>query len=942
MPPRKPHAGRTLVFSRAQVKYQLYANYLHRFLDRPLFHDRATYVKDRKHYILSLPSFAKISRAAMQYDMDGLGIFGDVPASRLPMLEAADAVAPPGFRVLLEWSGSRDPALKSKSIEAALASKSAYRVGDKLLITSYHFGAWKPPELGRFLTEMRSRHGDVFLFLADVTSFCGESILEWLRKFDEAGALTEEDGERIKAHLRPYLEVADGLHFSAVHMLRTRDRKFHHKFYAEALVPLLRSLLDEPAHEGKLLGLSACVGYFYFTGSTLNEDGTKTLRRSLETAMSASPDVIVLPEWDEANENTSFRPTVHNSFSTQRTVKYCMHRLKGEAPSPNPGDDTTIPNLVVSYRRFLTLGETLEIELLNVPDSPAPARYSATVVLKGLHGNVAKRFPRVNLDAGAMQDRTLAVPTEELADHPVLAPSVTVRGPGGRSRTFERGLHHIRLRATWNWDCKWVKQPLRDLCLPSEASFGFAGTTGGPEVSLAGKFACAEDIASVEVLENGGEVYAVDPANEYFRDGDDVPVLVEIRSLRRKPLQGLLRVRNATCKWPESFREPSSIRRLEGDVLKFTSRADWYTRAALFAVPSEEVDQAVLDLDFTVLKTAIPLKRVLDNGIYAETHDDGLTVLVSRSEKLFQHPLHLHRKQVAFAARVRPETRTSVFHMRVITESGKIFRSPPLMLPGWQAGRKTELTVHSESRKGVVPVKVDAARIPDLDYTFDPRYGSVFHTAAGRPFYASLGAYETTCTGRGGGEARIGGYPFRLGMRNYPDNARQTAPTWTVEDGRQCLKFDGVGNFIVFPHETIPRRGSYALSFEIKPMSAKPQVLFAHHGYYIGSLVVNLNDGKLSARFVDQYCKSWNLESGLVLKIGEWNKVEVIYDLEHMVFAVNGVRSAPMPCPGPGLYITPAIFGGFGKGGDKPDFVGNSGWFEGWLRSLRVRHSACE
>ncbi len=44
-----------------------------------------------------------------------------------------------------------------------------------------------------------------------------------------------------------------------------------------------------------------------------------------------------------------------------------------------------------------------------------------------------------------------------------------------------------------------------------------------------------------------------------------------------------------------------------------------------------------------------------------------------------------------------------------------------------------------------------------------------------------------------------------------------------------------------------------------------------------------------------------------------------------------------MPCPGPGLYLGRGVFGGFGEGkGKTADMAGNPGWFEGYLRSLRV------
>ncbi|MBN1675021.1 MAG: hypothetical protein JXR37_28520 [Kiritimatiellae bacterium] len=927
----RPLVDRTLVFSRAQVKYELDSDYRHRFLDRPLLHDPSTAPDDGKRALPSVKSFARISEIAMRYGMDGLGIFGDMPTSRLPVLEAADSVAPPGFRVEIDWGGGGDVSLKSQCLQAALASRSACRVDGKLLVTSYHFGRWEPAKLASFLAELRAKHGDSFVFLPDISAFWTGT---WLKKFDQEGALSEADIEQIKAHLRPYLDVADGLHFSAVHMLRTRDRKFHARFYEEIITPVYRGLFAEPAYRKKYLGLSACVGYFYYTGSTQDEDGTKTLRRSFEIAMGGKPDVIILPEWDEANENTSVRPTVFNSFSTQRIVKYYMHRLKNEPLAPNPGDDTSIPNLVVSYRKMLVVGEALEIELLNIPDSETEATYTAALALKDLNARVVKRLDPVTLHAGELRDRTLTVPTEELASHPVLIPALTVTTPAGRELTFEQGLHHIRLRATWNWDCKWVKQPLRDLCIPRTASFA-AKPGPGASLTFAGAFVCGEPIASVEVLENDFEVHAVDPAPDApDYEAGDIPLSVEFRALKKTAIKGGMTVQHATPKWPARYSD-----RLNGNTRIFACEPSWWGSSLSVAIPAADAGRAVLDFDAPPIKASIPVRAVLEHGICGRTFDDGLTVTVSRPATPPKHPLHLNTNAVHVTAQVRPELSTSVFHMRVITKSGKTYRSAPLMPVRWRTGTERAVNVYSDARQATATVRVDKARTPDIVYRFDPACGSVLTTPAGRPFYASLGAYQTTCTGRGGGESRMGGHPFRfLAGRNYPENVRASAPVWVREDGVACLKFDGVGNFILFPQEVVPRRGSYTLSFDIKPLSRKPQILLAHYGHYIGSLVVRLDDGKLSGRFTDRYIGGHKLNAGLPVQLGQWNRVEIIYDLKDIVFVVNGKRSAPMPCPGPGLHITPGVFGGFGKGENEQAFIGRPGWFEGYLKSLRVRH----
>lgn len=81
----------------------------------------------------------------------------------------------------------------------------------------------------------------------------------------------------------------------------------------------------------------------------------------------------------------------------------------------------------------------------------------------------------------------------------------------GQRSTFRDGLRYIHLRATWSWDYKWVKTPLRDVCAPREASFQLSRENSADRnrLTISGSVACDEEIASVEVPEDDGVVYSV-------------------------------------------------------------------------------------------------------------------------------------------------------------------------------------------------------------------------------------------------------------------------------------------------------------------------------------------------------------------------------------------------------------------------------------------------
>jgi len=928
-PLRTPKPGRTLVLPRAQMKYSLGRNYVRQWVDRPLFQDTSLRSASGD-FVTPYASYERVVDTVRSYGLDGLAFLPET-VRRMGMFELTDRVGAEGFRLLPEFIAVDDLEAKRAVLNAALKCKGVVRIDGRIPITAYRTDFLELEKWRTLLAALRREHGDAFIFLPDLSQPGGRPWRHWNKERDaRGGTLPAESEDRIKQYLRSYLEVFDGLYFAATAGIKTADRKFDADFYLNVLIRLYREVLAEPGHEGKYFGLSAFIGHQNCTriGYGHSEDGTKTLRRSLETAMAAQPDLIVLPEWDEQNENTSIRPTVCNSLSTQRIIKYCMHKIKGQAPAPNPGDDLSLPNLVISYRKILTLGERLEVELLNVPDSDSQERYEATLTLHDLNGEPVAAFPGLKFRADRLEDRTVSVPSEDWADHTVLVPAVTVKR-GGTQLRFQRGLHHILLRATWNWDYKWVKTPLRDLCRPVDAEFTMSPGTDGEWVAR-GRVECNEDIAAVEVLENDAVVYAVSPAAAALRDrGEDVMLCIELRSFKREKLSGTITVRDSTCVWPKSWNKPLRDVHVQGATLTFGAEesVDWRPRLLFVALPRASAAQARLDFDLDRFKISVPVQRLLERRIYSEVRDVGATLTVSLYHKQPDHPLHLGRRRVEFAARVLPEMAASVFHLRVIAKSGRIYRGEPRVLPEATGGEAVPLTVYSDTRQAPVTVRVDARRVPDIVYPLTPDCGAALCTEAGRPFWAHLGGFADPVTGRGG-DGGWDGTPF-VHLANYPKTARRSAPTWVREDGSDCLKFAAPGQFIGFPQGVLPRRGSFTLSFEIKPLSDRPQILFTHHGKSVGSLTVRLVAGKLKGMFVGERLEKFLFAPGLAVGTGKWSLIEIVYDLAGMRFRVNGKESPVMTCRGPGLYDTTSAFGGF-----------RTEWFEGFLRSLRIRHSS--
>ena len=68
-----------------------------------------------------------------------------------------------------------------------------------------------------------------------------------------------------------------------------------------------------------------------------------------------------------------------------------MRRFRHQTPTPDPGDDLSWPNLIISQRRQISPGETLDVELLNVPDTAKGEPYSVTLELLDENGKVLFR-----------------------------------------------------------------------------------------------------------------------------------------------------------------------------------------------------------------------------------------------------------------------------------------------------------------------------------------------------------------------------------------------------------------------------------------------------------------------------------------------------------------------------------------------------------------------
>lgn len=926
VPVRQRIAPRTLMYPEIQYKYGLFQNFLGGYIDRPLFFDRT--IRGKTNFItLTEESFVRDCLIRQSYGFDGGGSLSGRQSKNY--IRALEYIAKfPELKDYKEFpqfsfgeSGRYTVGSENARhvLKMALASPFSPKINGRIPISTYNSGCIALPAMEKFLTDLKKEFGDTFVVFGDL-------------KIDH----NDEDafyknGQWDNALRAKYQQrIADILRVFGAIQLRPGSRRLTSEYtqvtdfrlWDQEIAPLLRAELAKPENKDKLV--CGCIQHGYInhmSGVNLTEDGTGRARESFNRLIEFNPDMIFFFEWNEFNENTCWQPTLYNSLVLQRLVRYYAGVLRNEKPTPNPNDDLNVPPMAFSCRETLKLGEILGLELLNIPDG-SEGTYQAKLELLDCKGKVLISFPEEKFDRSALCAVTFRVPTEKLSREFVLLPRLTVSGADGKKLVYEN-LQYVRLLPTFCYNYKSVRQSLRDLLTPKSFEFTAKANADGT-MQVAGKINAGEKLASLEVVDFGREVYAVDPQKEfdtekYFtftgafstRHSGKRPVLIEV------PGGGDWKIRE----WGFPNVILGNFTR-EGDQMKSHALIWSALSRFMLSIPRENIKDAQIKVTVDGETFTFPAEKILQYGVLA--HAFPKCRLSFRDErKLPDIPFPLGTDSSGFSAVLRPERTFPVYQMRAVTASGKIFRSAPI-IPRPVPENFEELSLHSEMYDQVVSVPVYSALVPRLNWKFEPACGEVMPLNGFDPFFVcNLG----------------GGYEYEGAMHNLPVPEGRHAPRWVEEDGREVLDFDGKA-YLHFPKETFPR-GSFTLRFEIKPEplpETKIYTLFRHYDRLVGSVTVFSMNDRLCFTFGDRKLKTSKFDTDLLLEPGKWNKVEIRYDLRQLVFTVNGVEKRFDFPKHLALYFKPSLFGGH----TKPEFGLPKGaeMFRGKLAEISIDHTA--
>ena len=894
---------RTRIFIRSQLKYGLERDdYLHDWYERPLHQDTtyATRAPNGGRFLNDL-SWRKQVEIGRLTKIDGFGVFLSmrgrheiIPQSVKPGAEAT---------IMVEMSG-RDVAKGiGHCVELAgraLAMPNSFRIGGRVVLTRYTSVPKADPKSLDFFPKLKkaldARYGANRFALIPYANFICDR---------DSSLSTPAAIERTRENIRGILRRTDGLYYTLTGASYDTDpaesRRYNPVFHDTVVAPIVKSVMAEPEFKGKLLGMGIRQAHENpYRWATFGTDsiGTRTLRDSMSSVALMRPDFILCPEWDEQNENTHFRPITSNGHVTQRIMRYWADTFAGREPEVFPGDDTSIPNLVVSYRKSLQAGDRAEVEVVNIPDGTArTAAYSVSFRWRTPDGRIVREYPAQTLDATRIGAVWFNCPAADLLSAHVLLPELTVSDGSSAPRTFGRGMWPLNVEANRNLDIKWVKNALRETD-PDVESFISAGPLqpdGTCEVR--GRVKGRTKFRTIEVLDCFDTVYMHDVTGRLSPTSTFVRVAVQGTGGSPGPLKGTITL--------------GASRR----VLDFGEFSTGKPYETIFRLSPDEAKGAVVKVRLDgLLERDVSLDSLVPGFTQAFCGEHGASLVVERSLVTPSIPPPCGIDSADFTFRIRPMGRLSVLRLRTVDENFRIHVSPAPVDMYVPSGETR--TFHFCEQRPMVPVcaekwpvrevTVDVARCVEPSWDFSSG-GTVFRPAGFPDMPCVFGGGVSLVTGYGRGESRYGSALCRAK---------------TVPPSPGCAA--------TMPMQTVPRFAGFELTLTVKPTDvSRRATLFSSS--MRGFVLAQTPDG-LAAWFSRRHKANRGKATvkGPRLKAGVWNTVKVLFDQHEAWIEVNGVAGERVPVSG--WQFGPMI-GGLGISVDEK----RDDWFPGTFGMFFVR-----
>jgi hypothetical protein len=980
---RKPVFDRTMLFARTHYYHsgRLF-NCKYYWYDRPLFASRMLWEPGKELNSLKPVSFKKTIELYKSYDLDGLAtFFQSYRHTTKPLYEAvADLKLDPAkFHIMLSATPSVGAYRKidDGTLRLILNNPYSFRLNGESVMASYLTDRKTPEAVAKYLKDLDARCGGKKIMLISQI-YGGQLSKGWRGKKLSHPMNLYHKHKSVPAtlllhhidYISKYLRVSGGVEIGDYYT--NSSLKLDKDYYNEVALPLFGAAIAQEEFNGKKIFMNRFeVGYTSYHGAqSLSRDGTKSLRGLLDAGIKNRLDILLGTEWDELNEDTHIEPTVAKPMSSQRIIKYYASRLRKEPPTPNPGDDLSLPNMIISQRRQLTNGWMMDVELLNVPDTDKGEKYSVVLELLNENSKAVFKSKPVAFDTAKMKDHTFNLPSGQFAACQLLQPRLTINYRG-KQRVISEGLPFTVMRTTTSRDHTYFCTPLRNVLFPiaSEVDFKDTGKMLAPgvkELSLNTSLKFADELNTVELVQDSYEIYAYDPQDEWLQNDPDRRLYELSRFYLNTPDRIFIKLERSISNAPSamtfvSHKDPIN-KKDENPTMKWKAvkafseqrstpfqASDW-TSHTLISIKKQDIDKAVLTVSGVrtrgpdkgkKFEWQIPLKELGDYGIKSKIFDDGLGFSLQTQYRPPKVPLPLNCTEVKFKTILAGDEPNGVIGLRAVGNNGKVYWSKGFAVNNKVSKQKIQTQVYSDER-GREILYVAENRVPDIKYEFTPKYGNILYTPAGREFYGHIGGFIATAIDFQGLHAAT----YSIPRPYYSAKGKKSpAPVWEKQpDGQWALRFDGKSaNFLALPNTAVPQRAGFMLTFDLKPDIIKPrQVIFSQEGVYWAGFRLSVVNGKFQIVFKRRtpHIKSSpklstaTFKSNVPLLAGKWQKIVLKYDEKYLTISANG-KSQSFPCEGIGLWLTISNFGGIGKIGNGKDAL-----YQGLLRSLEIKHTA--
>lgn len=248
---------------------------------------------------------------------------------------------------------------------------------------------------------------------------------------------------------------------------------------------------------------------------------------------------------------------------------------------------------------------------------------------------------------------------------------------------------------------------MRDQLKAVKTDFRVVPNGGG--INISGLFKCDEKLASVEVLENEREVFAVDRLKEFDRSKDFI-VYFGGSAEKTFTLAGSIKVEGASKIYARPTETANSDfigLKVKGNTLNLKQRFNRLYRSFFLSVPRKNIDKIVLKCNLNGKKFSLPLSRLMKKREFGVAlNEKRAYIQFRRFDMQPDIPVRINAKSTEFNFSTQPRYKYPVYSLRAITVSGKIYRSKAIMPFKPTPTPKVALTVWDELTDKPATIKV--------------------------------------------------------------------------------------------------------------------------------------------------------------------------------------------------------------------------------------------